>query len=448
MSYDLSTIGLKGIEAAQNTLNSIANRSALEVQTATAQHKLDDELQEESIAQRAMDAYNQLNILTPQQQQGQDQARDTLDQNAQTAFNRVVSGKPGDPSASASGFPEDPGARLEYLGNAYLRAGMTARGQEALKAAQDYRQGDASIEQTQLDSAKIRLENMHATANFVANHIGQNESEFRLFQQNLQNPPNQEWRQVRASIGERETEMLLEQQWTPDLQAYYASTALSIKDKAELALQSQSAQQRQREHADLQADRLMGRRLQQAQLDETRQYHARLSSNAGGRAAAVTPPSDNERGAIADVLRSSGIFSDAALDSGGNFADSGTSNSFNLMVLDVAGRVRQMLPNYPGKTYEQVAQIAIAEMQVSGDLVSHYRTYPDENNAVVPGSRTVEFKQPGSFNRPLELPAGSGDDFERALKPGNWYVTPGQTRPSYWNGKSFTRTSTPTQSRD
>jgi len=446
MSYDLSTIGLKGIEAAQNTLNSIANRSALEVQTATAQHKLDDELQEESIAQRAMDAYNQLNILTPQQQQDQDQARDTLDQNAQTAFNRVVSGKPGEPSAN--GFPEDPGARLEYLGNAYLRAGMTARGQESLKAAQDYRQGDASIEQTQLSSAKIRLENMHATANFVANHIGQNESEFRLFQQNLQNPPNQEWRQVRASIGERETEMLLEQQWTPDLQAYYASTALSIKDKAELALQSQSAQQRQREHADLQADRLMGRQLQQAQLTETQQYHARLSSNAGGRAAAVTPPNDNERGAIADVLKSSGIFSDAALDDKGNFADSGTANSFNLAILDVAGRVRQMLPNYPGKTYEQVAQIAVADMQVSGDLVSHYRTYPDENNAVVPGSRTVEFKQPGSFNRPLDLPAGSGEDFEQGLKPGNWYVTPGQTRPSYWNGKSFTRNATARQSSD
>lgn len=407
MPVDLSMIGIKGAMAAQETLNSIANREALKVQTDAAQHKLEDEQHEEAVSAQIAQQWEDLSRGTP-------------------------------PAPDGSNLPQDDSARFDFASQGFFNAGLFTRSQAFAEAAGKIRQERATTRNTNANADQTRLENIWLTADTVANHMGQNENEFAVFQQKITNPPNEEWAIVARTLGADAVNLLQNTQWTPDLANYFRSMALTTKDKAELDLRQQGYQLQVQAHSDLQADRAARLRLQAARDAETANYHNRVASNSGANAPAIKPPDANQRSAIEDLLRTSNVYQGIQYNENGSIADPDTADDFNRAVVTIAGQVEQLKPDHPGLTYAQLAQIAITRAQMSGQ----FSRIPTVQSGRIFGSEVledkparVEFGRMGSRAHPMEYPADDKD-----LRPYRYYNIPtpdGGFTPMLWNGKEW-----------
>ncbi len=202
MPVDLSTVGLQGIQASDES-------------AASEQTRL------ESIARtRKMELENQVT------------ARDIEIGNTVAAMLQKLQSGDAQPDAGVffDGMDESSDATpLEVVGHLALRMGGIKQGTDALKAASDIHRDEALNERNKFENAKDHVETVLKTANAVAQTIGvaQNESEWRYGLAQLRK------NQV---LPDEQLAQLESMDYDPDVVAYLNSQALTAYQKAQLDL--------------------------------------------------------------------------------------------------------------------------------------------------------------------------------------------------------------------
>lgn len=192
MPVDLSRVGLEGIETAQRTLNSIANR---DIAVAAEQREAEDFEYKEAQKQIELQAF----------------------ENAKTLLGGGSVG-----SSDSAADTEDMGSFLEKWGQLAAESGAPERCRELIKEGIDYRKKQADIEKGRDDQTQTRLENISKVADYVATNIGANGNEFQHFIADLESKP-----ELVAIFGSDNLELLKRQKWSPAL-ANFIGTRLSV----------------------------------------------------------------------------------------------------------------------------------------------------------------------------------------------------------------------------
>lgn len=398
MPVDLSRVGLEGIETAQRTLNSIAARESQAQQDALAMRKAELEEQDRALDQLAMQ--NTMSILE----------------------GRGINVN--DPTATT----EDFGELFDTLGTQYLKAGAPKRGKEFIEAGIDYRKKQSDIDKAEDDQEKVRLDNMITAGSWVAQNIGENESEYALFLAQLEDPENP----VGGILGADNVKVLKETPWSPDLVNFFKSKAISIKDQAQLALTERGHRRQEQSLANTESYRKSLLQINQANLDERRRENAR-KEKVGGNKIDKAPTGDERKTAQRALVTTI-----KALD--GVMPEDGTPEYEAVLHMtdDVVGRAKTILAENKGLTFPEAVEQAVAESEAAGDFsilekpIESWMPFGFGDSVEKRGS----YKRKGTTaDNPIPLPQGDATTVRKKLVKGRFYNTPmGALK---WNGTSF-----------
>lgn len=395
MPVDMSRFGLEGIETAQRTLNSEAARESQRIQDFIKMGEFENTEQDRAIDEQALN--NAMEIAK--------------------GNGLTLEG----PEASA----EDFGQFFDTLGTQYLKAGAAKRGTEMITAGMEYRKKAADVDKADDDANKVRLDNMITAGDWVARNIGENESEFKLFLSQLDDPGNP----VAAILGPENVQALNNAEWSPDLANFFRSKALSIKDQATLELTAQGHRRQEQANEDTEAYRSALLELNRANLEERRRENARKEKVEGtdvGKAA-----TNAEIGSAKSII----INNVKALN--GTAPEEGTpaETALNNMAEDIVGRAKIILSENKGVTFDEAVNQAVGESEAAGDFsILEDRTerflLPDKVT-----QRPAYQKKGRTAENPIQLPTGEPAVVRKKLVKGRYYTTPmGVLK---WNGSSF-----------
>lgn len=322
------------------------------------------------------------------------------------------------------------GDKLIALGNRVGKAGFSKRAQELLEAGLDAKKKVADTEKTYLDADDKRLEVMTETADWVARNLGENESEFRLFQSMLSNPQNAH---IRRNLGEEHVAILENMEWSPELANYFRSKALSIKDQADLALRGRAADRQEKSAADTETYRAALLDINRGNLQERRNENARKAKADGGDVSKVGTPGEIAS-ARAVIMNTVQALEGAARNDKGEIADPLVADAISHMAENVVGRAKELIAENKGFTFDQAVEQAVMEAETAGDF--------EVIEPVVRAWRSDIPQKPGKYKRkgmstdnPIELPDGDAAAVAKKLVKGRYYNTPmGVLK---WNGSSF-----------
>lgn len=378
MPVDLSRVGLEGIETAQRTLNSIANR---DIAYATEQREAEDFQYKEAQKQIELQAF----------------------ENAKTLLGGG-SVSSADPEGAGGG---NVGAFLEKWGILAAEAGAPTRGVELIKEGIDVRKKLADIEKGKDDQTQTRLENISMVADYVATNIGANENEFQHFIADLESKP-----ELVAIFGPDNLEMLKQQKWSPALANFYRDKAISTKDRATFDLSALRIQQTERSMENTEAYRasqsFIGK--ENLRLREAEQK-ARVKSD-GPKILASPKTADLD---AARNLIVSKVF-------GGNTPAEGAGlDTLIVMTQDIASRANQLVTQQKGWDYSTALNRAMAEAEANGDLVAKTT---ETLFGFGPDKTTTKYKPRGRTEAdPLPIPKDASK-----LIPGRFYKSNGQVK--------------------
>lgn len=374
MPVDLSMIGLKGIASGQDTLNSIAQREALQAQTAIQQGEFDRESQALEMDRLAVS--NAQSILA-----GEGRSIGTMDST------------------------EDDMARFMALtGQQLAKAGAPKRGSELMEASLDLIKKKADIDKVADDQDKVRLENMVKASDYMYEMLSDsgNESEYQF---NLANIPED----VQEILGPDNVATLKNTPWSPELVDYFKTKALSVKDQATLDMQAQG-HRRQDQNA---ADTALFRR---ATLDIAKQRAdaadraQEAAKKAGGNNISKAATGDERKTAEAAI--GSIIEGDAPLDDPSLFH----------LVEDVVGEAKQLVNDSPGLTFSEAVNRAALAAKTRGDfeIINSYKDFGVFRTRGEPVSQ--KYKPKGKAK---DTPAPLPEDRTKWVK-GRYYIKNGK----------------------
>jgi hypothetical protein len=338
MPVDLSRIGLEGIETAQRTLNSMAQREALASQTEIAEAEEARKVEDREIDQWAAGALDSIG---------------------------KGSGLPaGGSNSLVSSDSDDPAAVFDAIGQRYLRAGAPKRGKEFIEGGMELRKKQFDIDKGRDDQAQTRLKNMLSASDWVARNIGENENEYALFLRQLEDPNNP----VAKILGEENVTALKNTPWSPDLANYFRTKALSIKDQAQLSL-TERGQNRADRNADIAQARYKAlEELGRANLEERRRENAR-KEKADGPDVSSAPTEPQRKAAISAIVNNVKFF-DGITPPEPSKGEEGTPERAALenMATDIVGRAKIIVSENKGLTFDQAIEQAVAEADAAGDF--------------------------------------------------------------------------------
>jgi len=389
MPVDLSMVGLKGIEAGQNTLNAIANREALQTQTAIEQGKFDRE-----------EADLELDRL---------------------AVGKVKSAMRGEGIDIDSGNVKDTdmASFMIRTGAEVAAAGGLKRGGDLVAAGLELQKKKADIAKTELETDKTQVELVTKVSDYVAEGIAdvRNDSELQFFWDNLD--PT-----IAEAIGPQKLEIMKRVPYSPDWIAMMRDQALSAKDAAQLDFQARSQSRADQVQADAKAYReashdLAERRFAAAEAER------KAKEKAGGTNIG-SPIKNDERTTAEAAIRNT----------------LGDKIPFNKQALfaateDVVGEARRIVADSPGLTFPEAIQRAVMTSVAAGEL-----GHLEEEETDVDGDGTTEtvttrrYKARGrTEDNPLSMPTGDMKAVQSKLIKGRYYNTP--MGPLKWNGSTF-----------
>lgn len=397
MPVDLSRIGLEGIETAQRTLNSMQARESAAIEDMVK--------------------------LGTYQQKEKELA---LDQWASQELSNIAVGD-GSTTSGVVNDDTDFADLFDRIGSRYIAGGAPKRGVEMIEAGMKLRSDRADLEKTGYDTDKVRLENISKTADWVANNIGDNESEFKLFLSQLDNPNNAF---IRNNIGEENIEVLKNTPWSPDLANFFKSKAISIKDQANLGLAERRALNAEKATANSARIAEANLQIAEARAREQKRTNDLREREMGSN---VGKPSTNAEIATAKSV----ILNTVKALEGADIESAELKPSIDHMAETVAGRAKVIVSENKGITYAEAVEQAVMESEAAGDFASIevatsrlFGLLPDKKET------KADYKR-NRYNRdkPATLPKGDPKTVASKLVRGQFYQTPmGVLR---WNGTDF-----------
>jgi hypothetical protein len=273
-------------------------------------------------------------------------------------LNSIMTGQGRDRDGDGLVDAEDMGELMVQLGTRMGQAGYGKRAQELLEAGVKYTGELSEIEKRGYDQDKVRLENMAKAGEWVAQNIGENESEYRLFLSQLKDPNNP----IARIIGEDNVQALENTPWSPDLVNYFKSKAISIKDQAQLALSERRVANAETATENARRIGEANTAINEARLREQRLERERKEKADGSRA--HTAPTKDQRGVAESAILS------AVKEFGGARPkeDTPVYNEFNMAVDQIAGRAQQIVKGDKGVTFPEAVEQAVMEAQAAGDF--------------------------------------------------------------------------------
>lgn len=378
MPVDLSMVGLKGIEAGQNTLNAIANREALAAQTRIAEGTFDRE-----------------------------EAELQLERDAVANAKKIMAGE-GRTVGGPTSTEEDMARFLALSGEQLAAAGAPKRGGELITQSLDLIKKKGEISKQDDDQAKVRLENMVKGSNYMYEMLSDsmNESEYQF---NLANIPPE----IVKIIGPENVETLRNTPWSPELIDYFKTKALSVKDQAQLEMQAQGHRRAEEIAADAKTFRALTYNLSKQRVDAAERERVAREKASGGNVSKA--PTNDERtvvrGAIAEVLPEMG------------FAIEAKEDSLDLMgaINDLTGEAKQLLADSPGLNFTEAANRVVLAAKARGDF-EVLQNYRDFGLFRTEGSRETRYKAKGKTR---EAPAPLPSDKSKMVR-GRFYEANGK----------------------
>jgi len=389
MPVNLSRIGLEGIETAQRTLNSMAQREALASQTAIAEAE--------------------------EERKAEDRA---IDQWAAGALDSIGKGD-GLPKGSGGNSliavdDDDPASVFGAIGQRYFRAGAPKRGKEFIEGGMKLRKDQFDIDKGRDEQSKIRLSNMIAAGDWVARNIGENENEYALFLGQLDDPNNP----IAKIIGEDNIAALKSTEWSPDLANYFRAKALSVKDQATLAL-TERGQDRADRNLSMAEKRFAALgEIARANLEERKKENTR-KDKADGPNVGKAPTNDERDTAFSSILNSI-----KALGGIKPAKDTPERIALDNMTDDIVGRAKIITTENKGLTFPEAVEQAVAEADAAGDFGILEKV--EEGFFFDTKTKTPSYKRKGTAKNPLPLPKTRA-----ALIPGRYYVDANGTVEQY-----------------
>jgi len=369
MPVDFSRFGLEGIETGQRTLNAIANREALAVESE-GQRLSNETLQRE----------NELGMI----------ASERMQQIANGTFSGESTLFKHDPNDASDAVP------LEVLADTFMRGGAPKMGADYLKAASGIRKQENEIRNADITARKNIVETTLKTADLVAQTVGiaQNQSEWEWGLQQLED--------AQALPPEALAEMK-KMEYDPDVVTYINEQALSAKDRATMDFQS-----RQQDRLEEDSEFRKKNQTRLADIAQQRQNNAdriaKLKEKSGTDASA---PNTNDVKAAEAAIKAH-IFK----------GDSSTAapEAIKTGAYAIAARAKALVRTNKALDWDTALSRAISESQSNGDWDTDkgYSIFgfpiSDDTTKFVP--------KPGKTpDMPAPLPA------DKKLKKGMYYVT-------------------------
>ena len=390
MPVDLSMIGLKGIAAGQDTLNSIAQREALQSQTAIQQGVFDREQADLELQRSAVDKIKNL-------MRGEHVDMDSGN----------VS------ETDMSKFMMRTGAEL-------AAAGAPDRGSKLMEAGLDLRKKQGEIDKQAFDQDKVKLDNIITAANYVANGVAdvRNDSELQFFWDTL-DPA------VAENIGAEKLEVLKSVPYSPDWIAAMKDQSMTAKEQAQLDMlqQGQARSDRSEENTRIFREATLNIAKQRADAADRAQ---KAAEKAGGNNISKAANSE-ERAAVRSAL--AGAYPDLG------FAIESKEDSLDLIAAtnDIVGEAKQILADTQGITFNEAIQRAMLRAKAAGEL-GHITV---DKNLFKANETTRTYKARGrSPDNALSMPIGdTTEQVQPKLIKGRYYNTPAGTLK--WNGSTF-----------
>lgn len=327
----------------------------------------------------------------------------------------------------------DPVNFMSRMGQRYMAAGAPKRGKEFLAASIDAADKMSQMSKRAQDEQKSRLETISKAADYMYNALGSAESDNEY--RHIFNEIPQDIAQI---LGDENVETLRNMEWSPDLQNYLRSRALSTKQQADIAIaegrlfNAETATENARRIGEANTA------INEARLREQRLERERKEKETGPKA--YTAPTSAQLTSVKDKLRVSvRALENISWDAKGFPTDANVANSFDAMAQDIASDAQRILAENPGvQTFAEAVDQAIFEAEANGDFqvieaVTRPWFLPDVPQQ--PGGYKRQPRPGKSIESPLELPTGSEADIARSLKKGYFYDTP--IGPLRWNGTSF-----------
>lgn len=380
MPVDLSRIGLEGIETAQRTLNSMANRDALASQTAIA------EAEEARVAEDR-----------------------EIDKWAAGALDSIGKGNgvPTDGGISLGEVSDDPAAVFSAIGERYLRAGATKRGKEFIEGGIELQKKIVDADKAKDDQAKVRLDNMIVAGKHVWEGLGdvENDNELKLFWAQLPDS-------IKEILGPDNMAQLESIPYSPDWINMAKAKALSTYQQATLAM-TERGQTRADENAKASAARYKAlEELGRANLEERRRENARKEKVSGPNIS--TAPTASERDtAFSSILNNVKVL-------GGVKPDKDTPERIALdnMTDNIVGRAKVIIADGKGLTFPEAIEQAVGEAELAGDFAI---LEPAEDGFFGFGSKPAKIGyKPKGKNAESAIPIRPGMS-KADLIPGRYY---------------------------
>ena len=382
MPVDLSMVGLRGIEAGQNTLSAIANREALQSQTAIAQGTFDRE-----------------------------QADLELQRAAVAKIKGIMAGE-GTDFSSGNVSETDMSKFMLRTGAEIAAAGAPERGSKLMEAGLDLRKKQGEIDKQAFDQDKVKLDNIITAANYVANGVAdvRNDSELQFFWDTL-DPA------IAENIGPEKLEVLKSVPYSPDWIAAMKDQSMTAKEQAtlDMAQQGQTRADRSEENTRIFREATLNIAKQRADAADRRQ----AAVDKAGGVNISAPISPSERLTVESTLKNQ---------LGGTF----NSDALFAATDDIAGEARRIVADTQGITFPEAVQRAVMRAVNAGEL-GHLAEEEIEGKDVI----TRRYKPRGRTpDNALSMPIGDTiEQVQPKLIKGRYYNTPAGTLK--WNGSTF-----------
>lgn len=328
-----------------------------------------------------------------------------------------------DPEEAARGMQSlsDP---LETVGRFMIENGAVEAGADYLSKASEIAKRESDIQSGRITDQKNRLENIIKTGDLAGRVLGgaRNASE---------------WKRglaVMRESGGLESEFMdqLDQMpFSPDVAAYFAETATSAVQRAQLEFQALNLDARERDMAMRGSNSRRNQELAAARLAETKRHNAVVEKNAGNKGATPGAPSARNQDNVKALLQ------------GTLFKGSSDKAGLEAASEYVASQAESIVRENKAISWDAAVQQAIGRAKVDGVL----KTFTITESTGIPGtplqwdkktSKKTEVDLEGkSATNPVMPPINdTGGVDPSQLKRGTYYKLPSGEVGRY-DGKGF-----------
>lgn len=264
MPVDLSMVGLDGLKAYQDRMESISREKVNTAAARQSNYETTISEQEDEVGRIAAERLRQLS-------------------SGEKTGSNVV-----DPEGGY-GSNADP---MELIGHTYLEFGMVEKGKEMLAESSKIRKREHDIKVGASSDQQRRLKNVQIGAEIVGTQLGgaKNEDEWQLGISRLRSAVEDGTMVMEPELLEQISQM----PYDPDVAAYFADQAIKAKDKAKLEMESLRYDQVERSNALRFANEGTRIRLQAARDAQQRRHQDWIEKNGGKDAPSAAAPTGPE----------------------------------------------------------------------------------------------------------------------------------------------------------